>query len=155
MSTRWLRFKPYVDFTQHTSITSEWQTKWLKICWKISCIGLWKNYCLYKILANLGPTLPGKLTKQYKGTHLDILRDTKFSLPWPIRGTPGSGSRVCGVVVVLRTFSKSVGRSVQNLVQIGLAVCTWKGDIGRYMLKIVLLNALNSRFFFIFAFTIF
>jgi len=32
-------------------------------------------------LANLAQALPGKLNKHYKGTHLDILRFTKFSLP--------------------------------------------------------------------------
>jgi len=33
------------------------------------------------LLANRAQALPMKLTKQYKGTHLDILRYTKFSLP--------------------------------------------------------------------------
>jgi len=34
-------------------------------------------YSFYFILANRVPALPGKLTKQYKGTHLDILHYTK------------------------------------------------------------------------------
>jgi len=37
-------------------------------------------------------------------------------------GTPGSRGRVCGVMLVLRTFPELVGRSVQNLVEIGPAV---------------------------------
>jgi len=41
-------------------------------------------------------------------------------------GYPGVG----GVIVVLKTFPELVQRSVQNLVEIGPAVCTWKGDIG-------------------------
>jgi len=48
----------------------------------------------YFELANRAPGLPGKLTKRYKGTHLDILHYTKFSLLCPIWvlefwGTPG------------------------------------------------------------------
>jgi len=37
-------------------------------------------------------------------------------------GTPGSRGRVGGVMLVLRTFPELVGRSVQNLVEIGPAV---------------------------------
>jgi len=37
-------------------------------------------------------------------------------------GTLGSGGRVGGVMLVLRTIPGLVGRSVQNLVEIGLAV---------------------------------
>jgi len=36
---------------------------------------------LYVELANQASALPRKLTKQYKGTHLDILHCTNFSLP--------------------------------------------------------------------------
>jgi len=36
---------------------------------------------IYLALANWALALPGKLTKQHKGTHLDILHNTKFSLP--------------------------------------------------------------------------
>jgi len=36
--------------------------------------------------------------------------------------TLGSRARVCRVMLVLRTFPELVGRSVQNLVEIGLAV---------------------------------
>jgi len=39
-------------------------------------------YNVYYKLANRALPLPGKLTKQHKGTHLDILSYTKFSLPW-------------------------------------------------------------------------
>jgi len=62
--------------------------------------------------------------------HLNILRYTKFSLPWPVWGTPGSGGQVGGVMLVLRTFHELVGRSVQNLVAIGPVGRAWKGDIG-------------------------
>jgi len=87
---------------------------------------------LYWRLANRAQALPGKITKQYKGTHLDILRYTKFCLPWPIWvlefGVPWG--QVGEVMLVLRTFPELVGRSVQNLLEIGLAVWVWKGDIG-------------------------
>jgi len=38
--------------------------------------------------------------------------------------TPGSGGQVGGVMLVFRTFPELVGRSVQNLVEIGQAVRT-------------------------------
>jgi len=44
--------------------------------------------------------------------------------------TPGSRGWVGGVMLVLRTLLELVGRSVQNLVGIGLAVCAGKRDIG-------------------------
>jgi len=37
-------------------------------------------------------------------------------------GTPGSRGQVGGVILVLRTFPELVGRSVHNLVEIGVAV---------------------------------
>jgi len=43
-------------------------------------IGTNSNFYTYR-LANWAPALPRKLTKQCKGTHLDILHCTKFSLP--------------------------------------------------------------------------
>jgi len=45
-------------------------------------------------------------------------------------GTPGSRGRAGGVMLVLRTFPELVGRSVQNLVEIGPAVRAGKGYIG-------------------------
>jgi len=52
----------------------------------------------------------------------------RFSFPWSAKflkpGVRGLG---------WRTFPELVWRSVQNLVEIGLAVCTWKRDIGTYM----------------------
>jgi len=36
-------------------------------------------------------------------------------------------------MLVLRTFPELVGRSEQNLVEIGTAVRACKGDIGRYI----------------------
>jgi len=36
---------------------------------------------------------------------------------------PGSGGRFGRVILVLKTFPELAGRSVQNLVEIGLAVC--------------------------------
>jgi len=78
----------------------------------------------YFELANRAPALPGKLTIPHKGTHLDILRYTKFSLPLPVWvlefGVPKG--QVGGVMLVLRTFPKLAGRSVQNLVEIGPSV---------------------------------
>jgi len=44
-------------------------------------LDMYKQTVLYILLANRAPALPGKLTEQYKGTHIDILRQTKFSLP--------------------------------------------------------------------------
>jgi len=85
-------------------------------------------------LANWAPALPGKLTKHYKGTHLDILRYTKFSPSWSIWVLGFGEPQGPGVwLVLLRTFPELVGRSVQNLEEIGLAVCAWKGDISRYI----------------------
>jgi len=43
-------------------------------------------------------------------------------LGFEVWGTPGSGGWVGGVMLVLRTFPELVGRFVQNLVEIGLAV---------------------------------
>jgi len=51
-------------------------------------------------------------------------------LGFEVWGTPGSRGRVCGVMLVLRTFPELVGRSAQNLVEIGPAVRAWKRDIG-------------------------
>jgi len=42
-------------------------------------------------------------------------------LGFGVWGTPGSGGRVGRVRLVLRTFLKLVWRSVQNLVEIGVA----------------------------------
>jgi len=44
-------------------------------------------------------------------------------LDFEVWGTPGSRGQVGRVMLVLRTFPELVGRSVQNLVEIGLAVC--------------------------------
>jgi len=49
----------------------------------ISTLGSQITTKFYGILANRAPALPGKLIKHFKGTHLDILRHTKFSLPRP------------------------------------------------------------------------
>jgi len=38
-------------------------------------------------------------------------------------GTPGSGGQVGRVILVLSTFPELVWKSVQNLVEIGPAVC--------------------------------
>jgi len=43
-------------------------------------------------------------------------------LGFGVWGTPGSWDWVGGVMLVLRTFPELVGRSVQNLVEIGPAV---------------------------------
>jgi len=45
-------------------------------------------------------------------------------LGFGVLGTQGSGGRVGMVIVVKRTFPELVWRSVQNLVQIGTAVCS-------------------------------
>jgi len=44
-------------------------------------------------------------------------------LDFRVWGIPGSEGRVGGFMLVLRTFPELVGRSVQNLVEIGPAVC--------------------------------
>jgi len=51
-------------------------------------------------------------------------------LGFGVWGTRESKGWVGGVMLVLRTFPELVGRSVQNLVEIGLAVRVRKGDIG-------------------------
>jgi len=51
-------------------------------------------------------------------------------LGFGVWGTPGSRGSVGGVMLVLRTFPELVGRSVQNLVEIGPAVRALKGYIG-------------------------
>jgi len=51
-------------------------------------------------------------------------------LGFGVWGTPVSGGWVGGVMRVLRTFTELVGRSVQNLVEIGPAVRARKGYIG-------------------------
>jgi len=43
-------------------------------------------------------------------------------LGFRVWGSPGARGQVVGVMLVLRTFPKLTGRSVQNLVEIGLAV---------------------------------
>jgi len=43
-------------------------------------------------------------------------------LDFGVLDTPGSRGQVGGVMLVLRTFPELVGRSVQSLVEIGLAV---------------------------------
>jgi len=44
-------------------------------------------------------------------------------LGFEVWGTPESGARVGGIIIVLRTFPELVGRFVQNLVEVGPAVC--------------------------------
>jgi len=67
---------------------------------------------------------PGPGTAQEK---FDELTSHKVFSPvtnlgFGVWGTPGSRDQVGGVILVLRTFPELVGRSVQNLVEIGLAV---------------------------------
>jgi len=63
---------------------------------------------VYFKLANQTPALPGKLTKQIKGTHLDIFHNTTCSLltrlGFGVWGTLGSRGRVGGVMIVFRTW---------------------------------------------------
>jgi len=61
-------------------------------------------------------------------------------LGFGVWGTPGSGGQVGSVMLVLRTFHKLVGRSVQNLVEIGPAVWACKGDIGTNSLFLYIAN---------------
>jgi len=49
-------------------------------------------------------------------------------LGFRVWGTLGSRGQGCGVMLVLRTFPELVWRSVQNLVEIGLAVRARKGE---------------------------
>jgi len=66
----------------------------------------------YYILANRAPALPGK---NFKSLHQPSGHFTLY------KGFRVWG-RVGGVMLVLRTFPELVGRSVQNLVEIDLAV---------------------------------
>jgi len=52
-------------------------------------------------------------------------------LGFRVWGTPRSRGQVGRVMLVLRTFPELAGRSVQNLVEIGLAVWARKGYIGK------------------------
>jgi len=54
-------------------------------------------------------------------------------LGFELWGTLGSRGSVGGVILAFRTFSELVLRSVQNLVEICLAVRLWKRDLGRYI----------------------
>jgi len=72
-------------------------------------------------LANQGLSLPGKNLMHFlqsKGLSPVICLD------FGVWGTPGSGGQVGRVLFVLRTFPELVWRSVQNLAEIGTAVCT-------------------------------
>jgi len=51
-------------------------------------------------------------------------------LGFEVWGTQGAMGQVGGIILVLRTFPELVGRSVQNLVEIGLVVRALKGGIG-------------------------
>jgi len=52
-------------------------------------------------------------------------------LGFGVLGPPGSRGMVGVVKLVLRNFPELVGRSVQNLVEIGPAVWSLKGFIGK------------------------
>jgi len=79
-------------------------------------------------LANRAPALPGKNLMSlrhpsgYFTLHKVFSPMTRFG--FGVWGTPGSRGGVGGVMLVLRTFPELAGRSVQNLVEIGLAVQT-------------------------------
>jgi len=70
--------------------------------------------------------LPGKNLMILRHPSGRFMLEKVFSpethLGFRVWGTPGSRGWVGGVKLVLRTFPELVGRSVQNLVEIGLAV---------------------------------
>jgi len=80
-----------------------------------------ENGChTYLQLANRGPALPGKDLMHF--LYIKVFSPV-ICLGFGVWGTPGSGGQVGGVKLVLRNFPKLVCRSVQNLVEIGPAVC--------------------------------
>jgi len=70
-------------------------------------------------------------------------------LGFVVCGTPWSRGWVAGVIHVLRTFPLLVRRSVQNLVEIGLAVRAWKRDTGRYIYMFYIYRRVTFDYFFI------
>jgi len=95
-------------------------------------------------LANQASALPGKnfMSLRHPFGHFTLHKvfSPVIRLGFGVWGTLGSRVRVGGIMLLLRTFPELVGRSVQNLVDIGLAVRAWKGDIGRYIVT-------NSHFY--------
>jgi len=88
------------------------------------------KFQFYKITSQPGP---GAARKKFDELTLHKVFSPVTHLDFRVWGTPASRGGVGRVILVLRTFPELVGRSVQNLVEIGLAVRTWKGDIGRYI----------------------
>jgi len=80
----------------------------------------------YLKLANRAPALPGTnlMSLCHPSGHFTLHKvfSLMTRLGFEVWGTPGSGGWVGGVMLVLRTFPELVGRFVQNLVEIGLAV---------------------------------
>jgi len=90
--------------------------KWGALEWVLTY-----RYC---ILANWAPALPRKylMSLRYPSGHFTLHK--VFS---PVTHL-GFGVWVGEIMLVLRTFPELVGRSVQNLVEIGPAVRAWKGN---------------------------
>jgi len=85
-------------------------------------------YISMYVLAKRGPALHRKINAFFVKQSFfsnDLYRFRSL-------GTPGKGGRVVRVRLVSRTFPELVWRSVQNLVEIGLAVCAWKRDPGTF-----------------------
>jgi len=91
------------------------------------------GFYIYK-LANWAPALPGKhlMSSRHSSGHFRLHKvfSPMTSLHFRVWGAQGFRGWVGGVMLVLGTFPELVGRSVQNLVEIGLAVRMWKGYIG-------------------------
>jgi len=85
----------------------------------------YSHFYIYR-LANRALALPGKnlMSLRHPSGHFPF--NKVFSpvtrLGFGVWGNPGSRGWVGRVMLVLRTFPELVGRSVQNLVEIGLAV---------------------------------
>jgi len=76
--------------------------------------------------ANRALALAGKNLMSLRHPSGHLMLDKVFSpmtyLDFGVWGTPGSRGQVGGGMLVLRTFPEFVGRSVQNLVEIGPTV---------------------------------
>jgi len=96
-----------------------------------------KQSLLYIENSQPGPVLPGKNLMSLCHSSGHFMLHKVFSpvirLGFRVLGTLGSKGWVGRVMLVLRTFPELVGRSVQNLVEIGPAVRAWKGDTGMYI----------------------
>jgi len=107
-------------FVQHLEEVFQYQSRPLAQIFSLTL-----SLSLY-ILPNLSPALPGKklMSLHHPSGHFTFHKvfSPVTHLGFGVWGTLGSRGRVCGVMLVLRTFPELGWRSVQNLVEIGPAV---------------------------------